>query len=153
MTSDAIDATHEVETRVARAHRQRAAGSLEGWGIVVGDINHIPLGDTAPAWDEVSAPDRASRAVVVDGKLHSNHAVGEVFAAGGMTDVATYLADQHGDPSLRAATGYPGQVRTDQLHITAPLLSTVTGYRSIDLRPFTDHAAVVVDLDLDRLTA
>jgi endonuclease/exonuclease/phosphatase family metal-dependent hydrolase len=149
----AFAAADEARLLVARAHRQRAAGKLEGLGIVAGDINHVPLGDPAPVWDEVSAPDRAARAVVVDGELRPNYAVGHVFAAGAMTDVAAHLAEQHGDPTLRAITGWAGQVRTDQVHVTAPLVPAVTGYRSIDMRPFTDHAAVVVDLDLGRLNA
>ncbi|MFD7161156.1 hypothetical protein ACFV9C_41685 [Kribbella sp. NPDC059898] len=134
-------AAQEAQVLIGRAHK------TGGYGLIGGDINHIPPGDTEPPWDEVPAHDRSARTVPGDPVLRANHIVGQVLARGDLVDVAAHLADKHSDPGLRAWTGHIGKVRTDQVHITKALLPALTGYRTAATAPWSDHDAVVTVLD------
>lgn len=122
-----------------------------GWGILAGDINHVPLGDEEPPWDQVSATDRAARTIASDPVLRANRSVGQVLARGDLVDVAAYLADVRTDPSLRAPTGHDGQLRGDQFWVTKRLQPAVVDYRRIstwvDGVELSDHDAAVIELD------
>lgn len=138
-------AAQEAQVLIGRAHR------TGGHGLIGGDINHVPPGDTEPPWDQVPAHDRAARTVAADPVPRANHIVGQVLARGDLVDVAAHLADQRNDTSLRAWTGHIGMVRTDQIHITKALLPALVDYQRIDTKPWSDHDAVVATLDLERL--
>ena len=61
---------------------------------------------------------------------------------GGLMDAAACLADGTRDASLRAPTG--ANLRTDQIHLTPPLMSALTACHRIDSGDLSDHAAVTV---------
>ncbi|SEP53956.1 hypothetical protein [Amycolatopsis saalfeldensis] len=146
LSPDSADlAAQEAQVLIRHVHR------TGGYGILGGDINHVPPGDAEPDWSKVPPHDRAARTVVADPVLRANHAVGHVLARGDLIDVAAHLADQRHDPTLRAWTGHIGMVRTDQIHITRKLLPALIDYRRIEARPFSDHDAVVAEFDPDKL--
>lgn len=125
----------------------------EDWGILGGDVNHVPLGDEEPPWEKVSDTDRAARTIASEPVLRANRSVGYVLARGGLIDVAAHLAEERGDPSLRATTGHDGQLRGDQLHCTRSLLPMLTDYYRVSTRDhhgiaYSDHDAVVATFDL-----
>lgn len=95
----------------------------------------------------------AARALLVDGEVRANRAVGQALAVGGLVDAAGRLAEDRDDPTLRAPTAPAGRVRTDQIHLTARLASGLVDYRRIAGAPWSDHDAVVAVLDLGRVTA
>ena len=145
----AVTAAQEVSVLIRRAHR---AGE---YGILAGDMNHIPPGDEPPPWDEIPAHNRVARSVIDDDheNLRANHVVGHTLARGGMVDVAAHLADERDDPSLRAWTAHEGKVRVDQVHLTEALLPALDDYWTVPMGVWSDHDGVVVRLDLKRLDA
>lgn len=142
-------AAQEAQILLGRANKEN------DWGILAGDVNHVPLGDPEPPWEEISATDRAARTIASDPVLRANRAVGQVLARGDLVDVAAHLADIRNDPSLRAPTGHDGQLRGDQIWVTKRLAPAVIDYRRISTRvddvELSDHDAVVATLDLTRL--
>jgi endonuclease/exonuclease/phosphatase family metal-dependent hydrolase len=150
----AFTAAQEAAVLVGRAHRTGGPEPAGGYGIVAGDINHIPPGDTAPPWDQVPPHDRVARSVIdADGTRYLNTIVGRTLADGALVDVAAHLAEVRKDPGLRAWTGSTGMVRTDQIHITELLLPALVDYWTVAMGDLSDHDGVVARLDLDRLEA
>lgn len=150
----AFTAAQEAAVLVGRAHRARASDPAGGYGIVAGDINHIPPGDQPPPWDQLPPHDRVARGMVdEDGNRRPNTIVGRTLADGSLVDVAAHLADQREDPDLRAGTGRDGTVRIDQIHITDLLLPALKDYWTVPMGDLSDHDGVVARLDLDLLDA
>ncbi len=143
----AAAAAAEAQILIARAYRHG------GVGVILGDINHCPLSDPEPPWERIPPYNRSSRTLPgPDGSPRANTIVGEVLRAGGMTDVAGYLAESRGEASLRRPTG-AGLVRVDQIHVTPALLPAVTDYWLVDPHDASDHWGMVVTLDLTRVDA
>lgn len=139
--SSAAAAT-EAQILIARLYRHTRLG------ILIGDINHPPAdGDGGLDWSTVHPYNRSSRTLrMPDGTLKANTIVGDTLARGDLTDVALHLGR-----GLRP-TGHGG-LRVDQAHVTPHLLPAVTDLRVVDTGEASDHDAVVVDLDLARITA
>jgi hypothetical protein len=119
---------------------------------VVGDINHYPLGDPEPDWERVQPYNRASRCLPRAGAgdpWRANPIVGQVLREGGLLDVAGHLADQRGEPALRAPTGRHGGMRVDQAHVTSALRDAIQDYWRVD-GP-ADHWGIACVLDLARV--
>lgn len=150
-------AAPEAQLLLGRAHKEASNKIAGGLGILAGDINHVPVGDNEPPWDQVSPADRASRTIASEPELIANRAVGQVLTRGDMVDVGAHLADVRNDPSLRAPTGHDGQLRGDQIWVTKRLAPTVLDYRRIstwvDGGELSDHDAVVIELDTSRLAS
>ncbi|RCG20082.1 hypothetical protein DQ384_37620 [Sphaerisporangium album] len=140
-------AAEEAQLLAARAYR------YDGLGVLGGDLNCCPVGDPEPEWEGVPPYNRMNRCLPrssPDEPWRANTIVGGKLAAGGMIDVAAYLADRRGDVSLRAATGLGG-VRVDQFHVTPALKAAIVDYRRVDVGEASDHWGVVMDLDTDRI--
>lgn len=132
----------EAQLLIGRAYR------YGGLGVIAGDVNHLPLGDDEPDWTLPLPPHNlAARTVraAPGAPQAGNRCVGEVLAAGLMTDAAAHLACRSGDASLRAPTGK--NIRVDQIHLTPPLVSALTSCQRIPAGDLSDHAAVAVTLD------
>lgn len=128
---------------LARDHQESANPSDS----ILGDINHCPLSDPEPPWERIPPYNRSSRTLPgPDGTPRANTIVGEVLRAGGMTDVAAYLAEARGDASLLRPTG-AGLVRVDQVHVTPALLPAVADYWLVDTQGASDHWGMTVILD------
>src|SRR5262249_34328821 len=103
-----------------------------------------------PNWDAAKPVTRSSRALMDDdGRLYGNRRVGEVFALAKLTDVAPYLAAERADYALLEPTG---KIRADQFHVTPRLRSAIAGCW-YDRHGLSDHAGVVLDLDMDGVAA
>ena len=132
----------EAQLLIGRAYR------YSGSGVIAGDINHLPLGDDEPDWTRpLPAHNLAARTVraAPGGPVTGNRCVGEVLAAGQLTDAAAWRAELTGDQSLRAPTG--ANIRADQVHLTPPLVPALTACERIGTGDLSDHAAVTVALD------
>jgi endonuclease/exonuclease/phosphatase family metal-dependent hydrolase len=135
-------AAQEAQLLTGRAYR------YGGLGVIAGDINHLPLGDDEPDWTlPLPAHNLAARTLgaAPGGPVTGNRCVGEVLAAGQMTDAAAWHAGLTGDQSLRAPTG--ANIRADQVHLTPPLVPALTACQRIATGDLSDHAAVTVTLD------
>jgi endonuclease/exonuclease/phosphatase family metal-dependent hydrolase len=142
----------EAQLVATRTHRYGGAG------IMGGDFNSFPIGDPEPDWERVQPYNRMIRAVpsIVPGDdpqwrdkvtWRGNPIVGQALACCDMVDVAAYLADQRGDPSLRAPTGVHGRLRVDQFHVTAAMRPAIVDYWQVDTQGFSDHHAIVTVID------
>jgi endonuclease/exonuclease/phosphatase family metal-dependent hydrolase len=140
-------AAQEAQILIARAYRHG------GYGMIIGDVNHCPLGDPEPPWGQIPAYNRSSRTLTgPDGRPRSNTIVGEVLHTGGLVDVAAHLAETRGEPALRRHTG-AGLVRVDQVHVTPAVLPGVLDYRTVDPHGLSDHWGLVCTLDTARISA
>ncbi|WP_143020251.1 endonuclease/exonuclease/phosphatase family protein [Sinosporangium album] len=146
----AVQATIEAQTVLARTHKP------QGLGLLGGDFNHVPMGDDEIDWSQVRPYNRTSRCLLPDPDApdappKGNDVVGRVLKAADMTDVGAYVADQRGDPKLRAHTGVNGKVRVDQIHVTGALRPAIEDYWLVDTEGYSDHHAVAARLDLSKL--
>lgn len=142
----AAAASQEAQLLVQRVYRNGP------YGLIGGDLNHVPPGDREPDWEQVTAPNRASRTILGQTPLRADTSVGQALAAGDLVDVAAHLADVRGDPSLRAWTAPDGQLRCDQFHLTPALLPALVDYQRVDTGEDSDHDGVVMVLDLTQIT-
>jgi endonuclease/exonuclease/phosphatase family metal-dependent hydrolase len=141
-------AAQEAQVVGTRAYR------YGGLGLVVGDINHPPVGDPEPDWDTVppyNRMGRCQRRTHPDDPWRANTVVGQTLADGDFVDVAGHLADARDDLSLRRPTARHGGIRTDQAHVTAPLVPAITDYHQVPTDGYSDHNAIVFTLDLTRI--
>ena len=136
-------AAQQMQLAIARVYR------YGGLGIIGGDINHVPLGDPEPDWSAVHPYNRTSR--TVGDPPRGNTMVAELAQRGGLTEVGGYLADLRGDPSLRRPTGHAGLCRVDWFLTTPALRPAVVDYRVVATAPHTDHDAIAMDIDLDKI--
>ncbi|WP_433464045.1 hypothetical protein [Spirillospora sp. CA-128828] len=142
-------AAQEAQVMLGRVYR------YGGMGLIGGDINHCPPGDTEPDWDSVPPYNRSSRChrrhLPPQEPFRANHIVGQTLADGDLHDVAAHLAtDNPSSTELRAPTGHGG-IRVDQVWVTANMVNTVLGYRQIDTGRASDHNAIVVTFSTDAL--
>ena len=140
-------ASQEAQLLIARAYRYQALG------IIGGDINHPPVGDPEPAWEQIQPYNRAARCVrrsEPDDPWRADTIVGQVFFDGDMTDVAGHLADTRGEPALRRATGKAGGIRVDQVHVTPALRPAIEEYEVVET-DYSDHRGLRVVFDFARV--
>ncbi|WP_405814212.1 hypothetical protein OG241_06465 [Streptomyces sp. NBC_01390] len=140
-------AAAEAKVVIHRAYR------YGGIGLIGGDINHLPLGDPEPDWEQVPPYDRVARCLPrerPDDPWLGNRIVGQTFLNGDMTDIAAHLAARDNNPELLRVTGEFGQIRTDQTHVTPALVPAIQDYQLVDPGGCTDHWGTVCTLDLAR---
>jgi len=83
--------------------------------------HYCPLGDPEPDWSTIQPYNRLARCLPrtsPQDPWQANTIVGQTLYSGGFTDVASHLADQRNDPTLRRPTGKHGGIRNDQIHVT-----------------------------------
>jgi endonuclease/exonuclease/phosphatase family metal-dependent hydrolase len=139
-------AAQEAQLLCTRAYR------YGGFALIVGDINHAPLGDDEPDWSLVQPYNRTSRCRrrgSENDPWKGNRIVGQTFRDAEFTDVAAYIADLRGEPGLRQPTGKAGLLRVDQAHVTPGLVPALTDYWRVDPGPHSDHYGIAFALDLD----
>jgi endonuclease/exonuclease/phosphatase family metal-dependent hydrolase len=121
-----------------------------GVGVVMGDVNHLPLADPAPDPAELPYLNVSGLFTATqNGAVVPNRRVAQRLTLAGLTDAAAHLAAATGDTSLLSTTGQ-NRVRRDQAWVTPPLVPALTGYRATP-HAGSDHRLVTVDLDVARI--
>ncbi|WP_035795687.1 endonuclease/exonuclease/phosphatase family protein [Kitasatospora mediocidica] len=139
-------AAQEAQLLVARAYR------YGGFGMIAGDINHVPLGDDEIDWTLVQPYNRTARCKRrqhPDDPWEGNRIVGEVLRDGEFADVAAVVAERRHDQSPLKATGKAGLLRVDQAHTTRALSPAIEDCRVAET-DFSDHHGLVFTLDLSK---
>ena len=132
-----------------------------GLGLIAGAINHLPIGDPPPDWDALPGYRRMALCKLRTSATEpwtGDDQVARVLAAGGMTDVAAYIADlaatahcvglERDRTHLRApTTSEPRGIRADQIHVTAALTTAVETCWCPDTA-VSSHYAIATEFDL-----
>ncbi|PSK80694.1 exonuclease III [Murinocardiopsis flavida] len=138
--ASATEAEAEAIKTAARVYR------YGGLGVLIGDVNHLPLSDPAPDPDGLPALNVSGLFDLMgDGQRVPNRQVSRRLTLAAMTDAAAHLAAATGDASLLAPTTACG-VRRDQAWVTPSLVPALTGYRSTP-HEGSDHHMISIDID------
>ncbi|GAA3844024.1 hypothetical protein GCM10022226_78810 [Sphaerisporangium flaviroseum] len=133
---------------VIREQEARASSDLaKGLTVLGGDFNDSGLGDPPVDWESLPGYKAVRHGP-------DDQAAARVLHQAGYIDVAAYLADHQNDPRLRAPTAGFGHglapIRCDRIHVTAPMVGAIRGYRLVE-QDQSDHHLITVDLDLSQL--
>lgn len=146
---------HDVDQAVGEARFLQTRVRRHGHpGVLMGDLNHLPLEGPEPPWDEIPEHNRASRTVLDQDRpddLVGDRRVGVVLTRSGLVDAAAHHAHTCGDRGVFAPTGVHGKTRVDQVWVSRVLAAAITGYERLDHRGVTDHHPVLAELDLGPL--